>query len=100
VWIGALGAVDDGVGDHGGAQHLPGPEPGRLGGDGAVVDVASFIGGPPSFIAQLNLGVVALAVNFVVMLGVSAATRRSAPPARREPCGRFERAGEGAKIES
>jgi SSS family solute:Na+ symporter len=62
---------------------------------GTSTTVSSFVGGLPSFIAQLNLGVVALALNFVVMLGVSAATRPAAPSAR---SGRFERAGEGARI--
>jgi solute:Na+ symporter, SSS family len=62
---------------------------------GSSTTVASFVGGLPSFIAQLNLGVVALALNFIVTLGVSAFTR---PPAPARSSGRrFERAGEGAK---
>ena len=63
---------------------------------GSSTTVDSFIGGLPSFLAQLNLGVVALAVNLAVTLGVSAATR-SKP--RRTTTGRFERATEGARIE-
>ena len=50
--------------------------------------VDSLVGGLPSFLAQLNLGIVALVVNLVVMVVVSAATRGSAAqPASR----RFER---------
>jgi SSS family solute:Na+ symporter len=41
--------------------------------------VDSLIGGLPSFIAQLNLGIVALLVNVVVMVGVSLVTRGTAP---------------------
>jgi SSS family solute:Na+ symporter len=37
--------------------------------------VDAFIGGLPSFLAQLNLGIVALVVNLLVMVAVSAATR-------------------------
>jgi SSS family solute:Na+ symporter len=50
--------------------------------------VDSFIGGLPPFLAQLNLGIVALVVNLIVMVAVSAATRgtASAPSS-----GRFER---------
>jgi SSS family solute:Na+ symporter len=51
--------------------------------------VDSLIGGLPSFLAQLNLGIVALVINVIVMVGVSVATRGAvAPPAR----GRFQRA--------
>src|SRR4051794_9907966 len=51
--------------------------------------VDSLIGGLPPFIAQLNLGIVALVVNLLVMVGVSVATRgASASPAGG---GRFER---------
>ena len=51
--------------------------------------VDSFIGGLPSFLAELNLGIVALVVNLIVMVAVSAVTRGSvaAPPSRR----RFDR---------
>src|SRR3954466_12007271 len=50
--------------------------------------VDSLIGGLPPFLAQLNLGIVALVVNLLVMVGVSAATRGASPsPAS----GRFER---------
>ena len=45
--------------------------------------VDSFIGGLPSFLAQLNLGIVALVVNLIVMAGVSALTRGSAAGAAR-----------------
>ena len=37
--------------------------------------VDSFIDGLPSFLAQLNLAIVALVVNLIVMLVVSALTR-------------------------
>jgi SSS family solute:Na+ symporter len=50
--------------------------------------VDALIGGLPSFLAQLNLGIVALVVNLVVMVAVSAATRGSASDAR---TGRFQR---------
>src|SRR3954454_10573976 len=51
----------------------------------------SFIGGLPAFLAELNLGIVALVVNLVVMVSVSALTRASASsPAG----GRFQRAEE------
>jgi solute:Na+ symporter, SSS family len=50
--------------------------------------VDALIGGLPSFLAQLNLGIVALVVNLVVMVTVSAATRGPAS----EPTGRFRRA--------
>src|SRR4051794_8407554 len=53
--------------------------------------VDSFIGGLPAFLAQLNLGIVALVVNLVVMVAVSALTRGVASsPAG----GRFQRAEE------
>ena len=47
--------------------------------------VDSLIGGLPSFLAQLNLGIVALVVNLIVMTGVSVMTRGSAavPSSRR-----------------
>ena len=45
--------------------------------------VDSLIGGLPSFLAQLNLGIVALVVNLVVMAGVSAVTRGFRAPRRR-----------------
>jgi SSS family solute:Na+ symporter len=51
--------------------------------------VDSLIGGLPSFLAQLNLGIVALVVNLIVMVGVSAATRGSAAD---RGTGRFQRA--------
>src|SRR3954453_11867705 len=50
--------------------------------------VDSLIGGLPPFLAQLNLGIVALVVNVIVMAGVSVFTRGSAPVAT---SGRFER---------
>ena len=46
--------------------------------------VDSFIGGLPSFLAQLNLGIVALVVNLIVMVGGERVDARSAAP-RREP---------------
>jgi SSS family solute:Na+ symporter len=53
--------------------------------------VDSFIGGLPSFLGQLNLGIVALVVNLVVMVIVSALTRGVAStPAG----GRFQRVEE------
>jgi SSS family solute:Na+ symporter len=53
--------------------------------------VDSFIGGLPSFLGQLNLGIVALVVNLVVMVVVSALTRGVAStPAG----GRFQRVEE------
>ena len=65
---------------------------------GSSTTVDSLIGGLPSFIAQLNLGVVALAVNFAVTAAVSVATRSAQPGARaedeREP--RFSREPERA----
>lgn len=61
---------------------------------GSSTTVESFIGGLPAFLAQLNLGVVALIVNLAVTLGVSALTRPAAPAG--EPAARrFGRAGEG-----
>jgi SSS family solute:Na+ symporter len=53
--------------------------------------VDSFIGGLPAFLAQLNLGIVALVVNLVVMVAVSALTRgvASSPSG-----GRFQRVEE------
>ncbi len=41
--------------------------------------VSSFIGGLPSFLGDLNLGIVALVVNVIVMAAVSAFTRGAAP---------------------
>jgi SSS family solute:Na+ symporter len=49
--------------------------------------VESFIHGLPSFIAQMNLAIIALVVNLIVMVVVSAFTRGSAA----ERTGRFER---------
>src|SRR5919206_160860 len=51
---------------------------------GTSTTLDSLVGGLPAFLAQLNLGVVALAVNFVVTGLVSVATRGAAP-AEREP---------------
>jgi solute:Na+ symporter, SSS family len=62
---------------------------------GTSTTVDSFIGGLPSFVAQLNLGVVALLLNIVVTLAVSVATR-GAERAPAEPGRRFERRPEGA----
>jgi SSS family solute:Na+ symporter len=53
--------------------------------------VDSFIGGLPPFLAQLNLGIVALVVNLLVMAGVSAATRGAASASAG---GRFQRVEE------
>jgi SSS family solute:Na+ symporter len=50
--------------------------------------VDSLIGGLPGFIAQLNLGIVALLVNLIVMVGVSSMTRGSAAASA---SGRFDR---------
>ena len=50
--------------------------------------VDSLIGGLPSFLAQLNLGIVALVVNLIVMCVVSTLTRSAAPA---PGSGRFER---------
>jgi SSS family solute:Na+ symporter len=50
---------------------------------GTSTTLDSLVGGLPAFLAQLNLGVVALAVNFVVTGLVSVATRGAAP--EREP---------------
>jgi solute:Na+ symporter, SSS family len=65
---------------------------------GSSTTVDSLVGGLPSFIAQLNLGVVALAINFAVTAAVSVATRSAQPgaPAEdgREP--RFSREPEPA----
>ena len=51
--------------------------------------VDSLIGGLPPFLAQLNLGIVALVVNLLVMVGVSAVTRGSVAEGA---TGRFQRA--------
>jgi SSS family solute:Na+ symporter len=51
---------------------------------GSSTTVDSLIGGLPPFIAQLNLGVVALAVNFAVTAAVSMATRSVEPDLRPE----------------
>jgi hypothetical protein len=45
--------------------------------------VDAFIPGLPSFLAQLNLAILALLVNLVVTLAVSAATPGRAPSERR-----------------
>src|SRR4051794_542422 len=58
--------------------------------------VDSLIGGLPSYLAQLNLGIVALVVNLIVMVAVSAVTRSAAPAAGSS--GRFERAESGAVL--
>src|SRR3954467_13442526 len=50
--------------------------------------VDSFIGGLPDFLGQLNLAIVALLVNLVVLVAVSAVTRGGAP----SRTGRFDRA--------
>jgi SSS family solute:Na+ symporter len=54
---------------------------------GTSTTVDSFIGGLPSFLGELNLGIVALLVNVIVTVLVSAVTRGSAAV----PTGRFER---------
>jgi SSS family solute:Na+ symporter len=46
---------------------------------GSSTTVDSLIGGLPGFLAQLNLGVLALVVNVIVTGLVSMATRRAAP---------------------
>jgi solute:Na+ symporter, SSS family len=51
---------------------------------GSSTTVDSLVGGLPSFLAQLNLGVVALAANFAVTAAVSMATRSTEPTARDE----------------
>jgi SSS family solute:Na+ symporter len=56
--------------------------------------VDSFIPGLPPFLAQLNLGIVALVVNLIVMAAVSAMTRGAAAA----PTGRFQRV-EQAEVE-
>jgi solute:Na+ symporter, SSS family len=63
---------------------------------GTSTTVDSLVGGLPDFLGQLNLGVVALLVNFAVTLGVSAFTRGEPRPS---PTGRFERLTAGAKIQ-
>jgi SSS family solute:Na+ symporter len=50
--------------------------------------VDSLIGGLPPFLAQLNLGIVALVVNVIVMAGLSVFTRGAVPA---ETSGRFAR---------
>src|SRR3954471_5690354 len=51
---------------------------------GSSTTVDSLVGGLPSFIAQLNLGVVALAVNLAMTVAVSRATRSTEPGAEAE----------------
>src|SRR4051795_5790839 len=59
---------------------------------GSSTTVASLVGGLPSFVGQLNLGVVALLVNLAVTAAVSVATRSaSATPAETEREARFTR---------
>jgi SSS family solute:Na+ symporter len=55
---------------------------------GTSTTVDSLIGGMPGFIGQLNLGIVALVVNLIVMVVVSALTGGAAPART----GRFDRA--------
>jgi solute:Na+ symporter, SSS family len=67
---------------------------------GSSTTVDSLVGGLPAFLAQLNLGVVALLVNFVVTALVSIGTRGTAPVADAgdaEP--RFSRAPAAARAE-
>jgi solute:Na+ symporter, SSS family len=59
---------------------------------GSSTTVDSLVGGLPSFLGQLNLGVVALVVNFAVTALVSVATRGSEPVATAERDERFSRA--------
>ena len=66
---------------------------------GSSTTLDALVGGLPAWLADLNLGVVALGVNVVVTAAVSAATRGSAPVddrpvAAEEP--RFARTGEPA----
>jgi SSS family solute:Na+ symporter len=53
---------------------------------GSSTTLDSLIGGLPGFLAQLNLGVVALVINLAVTAAVSMATRRgdAGAPARDE----------------
>jgi SSS family solute:Na+ symporter len=55
---------------------------------GTSTTVDSFIGGLPGWLGQLNLAIVALVVNLIVLVVVSALTRGAAPARG----GRFERA--------
>jgi solute:Na+ symporter, SSS family len=66
---------------------------------GSSTTVDSLIGGLPDFLAQLNLGVLALIVNVIVTGLVSTATRRAAP----EPVGtrsRFQRTSTEVEVGS
>jgi SSS family solute:Na+ symporter len=58
---------------------------------GSSTTVDSLVSGLPSFLGQLNLGVVALVVNFAVTALVSVATRGSEPVAPAEREERFAR---------
>jgi SSS family solute:Na+ symporter len=67
---------------------------------GSSTTLDALVGGLPAWLADLNLGVVALAVNIAVTAAVSAGTRGSAPVDDRrvtadEP--RFARTGEPAR---
>ena len=65
---------------------------------GLLDDGRLAVGGLPGFLAQLNLGVLALVVNVLVTGAVSAATRGAAPVegARTADAPRFSRAGQPA----
>jgi SSS family solute:Na+ symporter len=60
---------------------------------GSSTTLDSLVGGLPGFLAQLNLGIVALAVNVAVTALVSAMTRPADAPAGRADEPRFARAG-------
>jgi solute:Na+ symporter, SSS family len=65
---------------------------------GSSTTLDSLVGGLPAWLADLNLGVVALLANVLVTCAVSAATRGSAPVESGRTAGtpRFSRAGEPA----
>ena len=65
---------------------------------GSSTTLDALVGGLPAWLADLNLGVVALLANVLVMCAVSAATRGAAPVegARTADAPRFSRAGEPA----
>jgi SSS family solute:Na+ symporter len=65
---------------------------------GSSTTLDTLVGGLPAWLADLNLGVVALLANVLVMCAVSAATRGAAPVegARTADAPRFSRAGESA----
>jgi solute:Na+ symporter, SSS family len=91
--VGAIAGIVTGVGVVA-AMTFSGATP------GSSTTLDSLVGGLPAWLADLNLGVVALGVNVLVTAAVSAATRGSAPVGDRpvaedEP--RFARTGEPAR---